>query len=323
MFVCLKNVFATEELDNILLREFADLSEDEQTVYRIVAAIQAIGGRAHRQLVLRMLDVRADQVPELLGDLTGIVDEGTISERHGIYVWETRHPVIASIITRYKYSTDEELYRLLDEVIECTNPAIRIELVALNELCNADYGIRSLSDRSHRLALYRKLVDLVPGERVPRHRLVGTLLDLNQLDLASQEIRQAETAVGLDRPLMRYQVRLALARARATPGIRPEDRAAIIRDAERHALHALQKYPDDKFSYISYADVGLAMADLTGETLILDRAIEQMAAAFETDVPDPALRDSLDATRRRRERLGFAQHAPSGEQDDEIDVFAE
>jgi hypothetical protein len=259
-----------------------------------------------------MLDVRADQVPDLLEHLAGIVDEETVSDRHGIYVWETRHPVIANIITRYKYSSDEELYTLLDQVIECTNPAVRIELVALNELCNADDGIRSLTDRSQRLALYRKLVDVVPGERVPRHRLVGTLLDLNLLDLASQEIRQAESAVGLDRPFMRYQVRLALARARTTPGIRREDRVAIIRDAERHALHALERYPDDKFSYISYGDVGLAMAETTGDTVILDSAIEQMAAAFETDVPDPALRDSLDATRRRRDRLRFAREASSG-----------
>lgn len=323
MFVCLKNVFATEELDTILLREFAELKDDEQGVYREVAGIQAVGGRAHRQLVLRLLDVRADQVAHLLLGLAGIVDETTISEERGLYAWETRHPIIAGIVTRYKYSSDEELYRLLNDIIEHTNPAVRIELVALNEMCNADYGIRSLTDKTQQLALYRKLVELVPGERIPRHRLVGTLLDLNQLDLAGQEIRQAEDAVGLDRPLNRYQVRLALARARSTPGIRPEDRAAIVRDAERYALRGLEKYPDDKFTYIAYADVGLAMAEMSGDTAILDRAIDQMAAAVETDVPDPALRDALDATRRRRERLSTHVAGATGTGDSEIDAFVE
>jgi hypothetical protein len=323
MFVCLKNVFATEELDNILLREYADLDEDQQVVYRAVAGIQAIGGRAHRQLVLRLLDVRADQVSGLLDGLAGIVDETTISEPRGLYAWETRHPTIAEIITRYKYSSDDELFAFLDRVIEHTNPAVRIELVALNEMCNADYGIRSLSDKTAQLTLYRKLVELAPGERIPRHRLIGTLLDLNELDLASQEIRQAEGAVGIDRPINRYQVRLGLARARSMPGIRPEDRAALVRDAERFALRGVEEYPDDKFTYISYADVGLAMADLTGDTSILDRAIEQMAAAVETDVPDPALRDALDATRRRRRRLADSQAAKLESDDAEIDAFVE
>ena len=305
MFVCLKNIFATEELDNILLREYAELDEDRQSVYRCVAGVQAIGGRAHRQLVLRLLDVRADRVSDLLVGVTGIVDEATISEKHGLYAWETRHPIIASLISRYKYSSDEELYELLVRVIENINPAVRIELVALNEMCNADYGIRSLTDKTKQLILYQKLVNVAPGERIPRHRLIGTLLDLNRLDLASQEIRRAEKVVGLDRPLNRYQVRLAIARARSTPGIRSEDRAAIVREAERYALRGIEEYPDDKFSYMSYADVGLAMAELTGETAIVDRAIDEMASAFEGDVPDPALRDMLDATRRRRKRLAL------------------
>jgi hypothetical protein len=174
-------------------------------------------------------------------------------------------------------------------------------------MCNADYGIRSLTDKRWQLALYRKLVELVPGERIPRHRLIGTLPDLNELDVASQEIRLAEQVVGLDRPLLRYKVRLALARARVTPGIRDEDRAAIVREAERHAIRAVERYPDDKFSYLSYADVGMAMAELTGDTMIVDEALTQMATAVEDTVPDPALRESLDALRRRRERFRPAQ----------------
>jgi hypothetical protein len=190
MFVCLKNVFATEELDNILLQEYAELSEDQQAVYLGVAAIQAICGRAHRQLVLRLLDIRADQVADLLGNLSGIVDEYAIWEREGLYGWETRHPVIAEIITRYKYSSQDDLYRFLEDVIEHTNPTVRVELGAILEMCNADY-----------------------------------------------------------------------------------------------------------------AEVGLAMAELNGDTTVLDEALTQMAAAVEDAVPDPALRESLDALRRRRERL--------------------
>ncbi len=45
MFVCLKNIFRNENLDNILLQEFTDLEESARDVYRHVAAIQAMGGK--------------------------------------------------------------------------------------------------------------------------------------------------------------------------------------------------------------------------------------------------------------------------------------
>lgn len=50
MYVCLKNIFGFEQLDDILLSEFKDLADDSQDIYRYVCAIQAMGGKVHRQL---------------------------------------------------------------------------------------------------------------------------------------------------------------------------------------------------------------------------------------------------------------------------------
>jgi hypothetical protein len=78
MFVCLKNIFATEAFDDILLREYATLDEPSQDIYRHVAALESAGVKVHRQLIIRLLKLEADQIKDRLGKLEDIVDEYTI-----------------------------------------------------------------------------------------------------------------------------------------------------------------------------------------------------------------------------------------------------
>ncbi|MEJ1936782.1 hypothetical protein WDZ92_41855, partial [Nostoc sp. NIES-2111] len=63
MFVCLKNIFSFEDLDDIILREYAQLPENLQDVYRVVAAMEASNVKVHRQLVIKITGIRADFVP--------------------------------------------------------------------------------------------------------------------------------------------------------------------------------------------------------------------------------------------------------------------
>ena len=124
MFVCLKNIFATEKIDDILLREYADMAEPLQDVYRHVAAMESLNVKAHRQLILRCTSVSAGSVFALLEDLKGIIEEYDINESMGLYGWETRHLVIAQLIAGYKFSDQAELEQLIGRVIENLNPAI-------------------------------------------------------------------------------------------------------------------------------------------------------------------------------------------------------
>ncbi|MBV9984750.1 SIR2 family protein [Bradyrhizobium sp.] len=57
MFVCLKNIFSSDKLDDIILREYAGLPVPLQEIYKVVAAMEAAGVRVHRQLIIRMLGV--------------------------------------------------------------------------------------------------------------------------------------------------------------------------------------------------------------------------------------------------------------------------
>ena len=141
MFVCLKNIFANKSLDTILLQEYDDLDEPPQEYYRYVAALEAVGTRVHRQLIIRMLKVGPQHVGAVLSGLSGIVDEYDIDPRQGIYGWSTRHIVIARRITDYKFSGLYELTALFERIIENINPAESIELQSIRDLCDVEFGI--------------------------------------------------------------------------------------------------------------------------------------------------------------------------------------
>jgi GTPase SAR1 family protein len=301
MFVCLKYIFATEALDTILLEEYAKLQESQREIYRLVAALQASGGKVHRQMVLRQASLRADQIPDFLRSMEGIVDEHEASRKLGIYVWDTRHELIARVIAAYSYSDESELAALLADVIQNLSPTMHIELQSLREMCNAEFGVRALREPSERIRLFRLMIEVAPQERIPRHRIIREHLALGDLDSASYAVREAEEAVGLDRPVQRYKVQLDLQRAKSLT-MAPEHRLAMLRSAERGALYALERFPDDKFSYSTYGDVGVAFGETTGDLGPLDEALRHLADASER-LLDPQLSEDLLRFDRVRERL--------------------
>jgi hypothetical protein len=107
MYVCLKSIFATDALDAILLREYAALEPALQDTYRHVSALEAAGTRIHRQLIIRLLGIQADKIGGLLALLDGLGEEYDIQPEDGLYGWQTRHPVIATTIARYKFADQE------------------------------------------------------------------------------------------------------------------------------------------------------------------------------------------------------------------------
>ncbi|MCP3967201.1 MAG: hypothetical protein GY718_12750 [Lentisphaerae bacterium] len=91
-FVCLKNIFASEKFDDIVLREYAELDEKYREIYRLVSAMESAGIRVHRQLVIRLLGIPAAEVQASLVNLVDIIHEYTVSEREGIYGWKGSDP---------------------------------------------------------------------------------------------------------------------------------------------------------------------------------------------------------------------------------------
>ena len=159
--MALKYLFSTDALDTILLREYAALSPELRDMYRLVAGLEA-AARVHRQLVLRLLGIRADLLAGHLAVLSGLVDEFDISPDNGLYGLKTRHEVIAEIITKYKLSDEEQLSKLLEGVIDALNPTLFLERSTASAICLSEFGIPRVPSGSRRRALYERLIARAP-----------------------------------------------------------------------------------------------------------------------------------------------------------------
>nr|WP_255683188.1 SIR2 family protein [Luteimonas sp. MHLX1A] len=305
-FVCLRNVFASEKFDDIILREYATLDENSRGIYRLVAALQSAGVSVHRQLVIRLLSIPTDQIAGVLAALSDVVIEKTVDSRQGIYGWVGRHQVISEIITRYKFADQDALYALLSRVIEESSPTYQLEVRSLRELCTSEYGIPRLADRKRQNVLYRMITSVVPGERVPRHRLIRNLIRLGEFEEAATEIRIFESDFREEGPIARYKMDLMLARAEHSPGILEEDRIAILREAVTYAGSATQKFGDNKYVLNAYAQVGVKWFKYTGQVEVFDAALDLLRSAEER-LADPEISSMIT----RATRIFTA--APAGE----------
>lgn len=297
-FVCLKNVFASDSFDDIILREYAALSEPLQDVYRIVAATEHAGVRVHRQMVIRLLGLGADKVSAVLENLEGIVSEYSIDERENVYGWRGRHPVIVGIISHYKYSDVDSSVRLFDQIIDAISPTYEIERRSLREICNLETGLARIPDKRVQNRLLRKIISIAPAERVPRHRLIRNLLDLDDLDGAETEIKIFRSDFGRDAPVTRYEIDLMVAKAVRTHGIMHDDRVARINDAAQQAAGFVDQFPNNKSILASYSRVGIEYFRLTGRHDVFDAAMVALKTA-ETVVGDPDITSIIRTAERR------------------------
>ncbi len=286
MFVCLKNIFASESFDDIILREYADLDQNLRDVYRYVAAMENAGIRVHRQLLVRILGIPLRTISALLDNLTDIIHETELSRREGIYAWDTRHAAIAAIVTKYKFSDEDQMVNLFENVIENINPTYEIEIRTIRELCNAISGIPRISDKNVQNRLLRRLMSTAPAERVPRHRLVRNLIEQGAYEKAEIEIRIFEKDFGIDGPTFRYKIALLNSRASDSPGILTEDRIKILESARSLAISGLSKFKNNKGILQEYAECGILYYKFTKDSSFFDGALKALKRA-EVDLGEP------------------------------------
>lgn len=298
MFACLRNIFAVEAFDDIILREYATLHPREQEIYRHVAAMETAGVRVHRQLVIRMLGIVAEDVKPILNYLEDIVQEYSIDETIGIYGWKCRHPIISGIITKFKFKDIDETIALFEKVIDKISPSYEIEIRTIRDLCNLDGGLARIPDKAIQNRLLRKIISHAPGERVPRHRLIRNLIDQGAFEKADTEIRVFNHDFGSDGPVHRYKIRLMIARAVHTPGILEEDRIAILEQARELAVIGVERYPYNKNILTAYAELGIEYFRRTGSYEFFDEAINQLKLA-EDRLGDPDISATISRFERR------------------------
>jgi len=312
MFVCLKNIFASEKFDDIILREFAGLESSEQEIYRYVAAMEHAGIRVHRQLVMRILGLQANGVAAALVRLAEIINEYTISEKEGVYGWRVRHPVIARIVAKYKFADVAAIIDLFNKVIDQISPTYDIEIRTIRELCNIESGLSVIPDKAVQNNLLRKMMSIAPGERVPRHRLIRNLIDLGEFEKAESEIRIFEKDFRKDGPVVRYRILLMIARATLTPDLLREDRIAILTLARELAVTAVNQYGSNKAVLGAYCEVGIEIFKFTGDLSTYDAAMNHLRKA-EVRLGDPDITRMIVRYERR-----LSAHTPNTT-DDQVD----
>lgn len=302
MFVCLKNIFSSDSLDEIILQEYADVPDSAREIYRYVAALEAAGVRVHRQLILRTLNFPANLVAHTLKELDGIVSEYVVDVKSGIFGWETRHSVIARLIASYKFADLDERYNLLREVVSSLNPVYYIEMRTVRDICDRDFGIGSLSDIEQQNELLAILTKVAPGERVPRHRLIRNLLTKEEIEAAERQIELAEREIGGDAPMHRYKIKASLIRSRRFEKLRPEDRYATLLRAKDLAIKGCETYPDDKYNFITLCDVGFEIYRARKDVTTLNDALIRLREA-ESRILDPQISTEIANIERKVRQL--------------------
>lgn len=297
-FVCMKNIFANDSFDTIILREFSSISPEYQSVYKVICALESFGVRVHRQLVVRLLQITAQDIGLVLENLEGLVDEYQINHRESIFGWSGRHPVISEIISKHKFSGQEEIFGLLKQVISKISPTYDIEIRTLRQLCSFEGGLSRISDVSSQNELLRMMISVAPRERVPRHRLITNLIRNGHFPDAEAEIRIFENDLGADGPVRRYRVRLLIERAIGTLGLMLDDKATMLNEAFASALVILKGDPFNRQSLQLHADVSLELYRVSGDISFIDDALEAMKAA-EKEIGDPDLTRMIHRFERR------------------------
>ena len=298
MFVCLKNIFATEKFDDIILREYAGLDNTEQEIYRFVAAMEHAGIRVHRQLVIRLLGIQSSGVSAALLSLAEIISEYDVNAKEGIYGWRVRHPVIAGIIAKYKFSDIARVTDLFEKVINQISPTYDIEIRTIRELCNIESGLAVIPDKRIQNRLLRTMMSIAPGERVPRHRLIRNLIDLGEFEKAESEIRIFEKDFRRDGPVVRYRILLMIARATQSLELLHEDRVVILEQAREFAASASDQYETNKTVLGAYCELGVETFKLTGSHAVYDDAMKKIKKA-EARLGDPDITKLIVKYQRR------------------------
>lgn len=304
MFVCLKNIFGYQSIDQIILEEFNSLSDELQEVYKQVGGMQAIGVRVHREIVRRITGLEANQVSRTLDDLDGIIEEYEVNRKQGIYGWRLRHQIISLLIAKYKFASQDDLYDFFDLVISSINPTYKLEVQSISDMCDLDTGIVRILDQGKQNILLRKMITLAPSERVPRHRLIHNLIDMSEFEVAEAEIKAFQRDIKVDGPLLRYKVKLKLGLAAKMPGISDGDRASISLEGAAIAENSIRKFPDDKNMFRVHLDSGIAYYKYSGKSEVFERAMT-LALEAQGRILDPDLRSIISKYVRISEGIGI------------------
>jgi Flp pilus assembly protein TadD len=239
--------------DEIIRNEYDGVpSESAKQAYLYVSAFGQLGLSIRYETLVRLFSLRYDQLgPEILAPTEGVlmVGEQTGHSRHTIgYRLSARHPVIASVIFDHGARTDDEKFKIINDLLTNLDPGFSEDNYLLNQVIRRKELVNTFVSHEMRRSLYKRISTLLPDNPyVLQHR-----------SILERELRNAPAAVDFAKEAVRLQpynpafnntLGMALEfSARSVDD--PLKWKALISEAEKIFDQGIQKSSDDAYGYI-------------------------------------------------------------------------
>jgi tetratricopeptide (TPR) repeat protein len=314
LLVALREITTLNNFDEIIRDEFKNIpSAVARQAYLYVSAVGQIDLSIRQETLTRLLNLSFDALgKEVFGPTEGILLSGEVSgrSRHTIgYRITTRHPIIASVIFGFAAATDDQKFKILNDILSNLDPGFIEDRRLLDQIVRRRDLVGTLASPEQRRAVYERLASILPNNPfVAQHRSILER-DLGAGEMAIKFAREA------DRLLPNHQV------IRNTLGMALEFSARDIADVMRKATYLaeasrlfeenIQRDRHNAFGYIGLLNVirqNIKLEhDLNRRALLEARALSLLQEAFEETDEDSMIAKELAIEEANLGDLGKAK----------------
>ncbi len=313
LIVALRELTSDSSFDEIVRDEFERIpSEVAKQTYTYVAALGQLNLPVRYEILVPLLDVRADQLgSEIFQPTEGVLISGEESggSRHTVgFNLRTRHPVIASIIFDLVASDDESKFAIVNDLLTQMDPGYPEDRRVLDSIVRGKELVDTIASHEKRRSIYERLESILPNSSyVFVHR---SILErrLNEPELA---VRYARKAVELDRynPTALTTLGFALELEARHMEFSPR-RQALIVEASKLFEDVIRRDPKNPYGYIGKVTILKQMIDREEDEeqkkLLQANELSLLEEAYEATEESNIIATNLADARERIDNLDTA-----------------
>ena len=313
LIVALRELTSDSSFDEIVRDEFEKIpSEVAKQTYSYVAALGQLNLPVRYEILLPLLDVRADQLgSEIFQPTEGVLISGEESggSRHTAgFNLRTRHPVIASIIFDLVASDDESKFAIVNDLLTQMDPGYPEDRRVLDSIVRGKELVDTIASHEKRRSIYERLESILPNSSyVFVHR---SILErrLNEPELA---VRYARKAIELDKynPTALTTLGFALELEARHMEFSPRRRALIV-EASKLFEDVIKRDPKNPFGYTGKVTILKQMIDREDDDeqkkLLQANQLSLLEEAYEATEESNVIATYLADARKRIDDLGTA-----------------
>jgi hypothetical protein len=253
LLVALRELTSGTSFDEIIRDEFSKIPlERAKQAYKFVAAVGQIDLALRYEVLVRILDLRYDQLgTEIFRPTERVLISGeeTGSSRHNAgFNLRTRHPIIASIIFDMAAPDDDSKLDILNALLSQIDPGFNEDRRLLEQIVRRKELVNTIASHEKRRAVYERLEAILPNDAyVLQHRSILER-ELDTPDLAIKYARKALELNGTE-PSLLNTLGLALELAARTVSD-PMKRMALLTEASKLFEDGVRRAPSDAYGYL-------------------------------------------------------------------------